>query len=385
MTSIKKRFLTVALLTVFCFIKLYAERIGFDNFGYLSIDFPEGFILADSDNEGTSFLLQNTEVPVDTIIRIYTDGRYKDSETALTDTLKKLGASSVDLDSVIWRSQKCGIATFNATISNAKSTGYGVSAPLPENKGILVFLVYSPEKQAGVCNSFMISMLDSLCIDKGSYLEQGIMTKYLYPSSNKNVKVNLLIDGETIVTSLKDNDIEANEYVIDREYEVLTMYSKSDRWKEAWQRYYRMIYRDSYGRLMKASFDIYNALASKSKDETDLAQKLLTWTQGMSYERNKNRSDFASLPSILQGGGSDCDSRSLLIAVLLTSWNQDAILMVSSEYAHAMVAITSPHKGHSFRFNNKDYLMGETTAQGLTWGKIASNQDKIENWIFIDF
>ncbi|MBQ2205918.1 MAG: hypothetical protein II413_01770, partial [Treponema sp.] len=114
-------------------------------------------------------------------------------------------------------------------------------------------------------------------------------------------------------------------------------------------------------------------------------QKLLTWTQNFSYEREKNSSDFASLPSMLLGGGSDCDSRSMLLSVLLTGMNQDAILLVSRQYSHALCAITSGHQGHSFKFNGKDYLMGETTKQGLTWGIIAADQDKQDNWVPVIF
>ena len=128
-------------------------------------------------------------------------------------------------------------------------------------------------------------------------------------------------------------------------------------------------------------FDISNALAPGCKDTTEYAQKLLTWTQDFKYEREKNTSDFASLPSILLGGGSDCDSRSLLIAVLLQAINEDAIIFVSAEYSHAIAGFVSNHPGFGFTVNGKTYLTGETTAKGLTWGKISGSQTDLEKWI----
>ena len=385
MASIKKTFKILILLTLACISALHAERIGFDNFNFLSIDFPQGFQLSECNSEGTSFLLENTIFPVTSLVRIYTDGRYKDCHSALTSTFTRLNASNADVDSVKWRNQNCAIAGFDIELSSLQYSGYACAVPLSESKDILVCLVYTLSKDAASYNSFMVSLIDSICIDRGSYTENGIMTEYLYPKSKNIVKTVLTINGQQIETFIKDNDEEAADYVVDREYDVLKLYAASSQWKEAWIRYYRMIYRDSYGRLSRVSFDIYNALSSSCNDETDLAQKILTWTQDFPYERNKNKADFTNIPSVIMGHGSDCDSRSMLVAILLNSWNQDAIMMISRVYSHALCGMTSTHKGHSFRYNNKDYLMGETTQKGLTWGKIAQNQDKTENWIFIDF
>ena len=161
------------------------------------------------------------------------------------------------------------------------------------------------------------------------------------------------------------------------------MYMNSPLWKEAWQRYYRMIFKDSCKRLQKVSFDIYGALAPDCKDETDFAQKLLSWTQEFKYEREKTASDFASLPSIISGGGSDCDSRSMLIAVILQSMNIDSIIFVSSEFHHAVAGLVSSQPGFGFSVESKTYLTGETTVPGLTWGIIDKNQSDFSKWISV--
>ena len=75
----------------------------------------------------------------------------------------------------------------------------------------------------------------------------------------------------------------------------------------------------------------------------------------------------------------------MLLAVLLTSMNQDAILLVSAQYSHALAAFVSTHPGHSFKISGKDYLMGDTTITGATWGIIAAEQDNLRAWVPVSF
>lgn len=362
----------------------FSQRLGFEDYGDLAIDFPVGFQLVESNQQGTAFQLQSIVVPANAIVRIYEKGRFETPKAALDSSLKALSAKS-DTEEFSWRNQEAAISSFTAKINRQSVTGYGLSVAIPENRGTVVLLSWSLANQLEYCNSYMLSLLDSLIIDEGSLYEAGPITSYLYPRSSEKIDVNLNIDGKKIKTNLRANDQEAAQYLIEREYEVLKIYANAPNWKEALQRYYRMIFRDSYGRLWQAGFDIFNELYIDSQDDTDLAQKLLTWTQGFNYEREKTESDFASLPSILLGGGSDCDSRSMLLSVLLTQMNQDAIMIVSAKFSHAMAAITSDHPGHSFTFDNKNYLMGETTSAGLTWGKIDSTQDDQSKWMAVFF
>jgi len=153
-----------------------------------------------------------------------------------------------------------------------------------------------------------------------------------------------------------------------------------------------MIYRDSYLRLQKAAFTLYNQLypIAKKKDpenpNRELAQILLTWTQGFDYEREKTASDFANLPSIIAGGGSDCDSRSMLLAVLLAQMHCKTMMFVSAEYSHAIfgIAVTGqPGKNAHIDVDEISYLLGETTAK-VDIGMIAKDLSDSSKWIPIE-
>lgn len=378
MTRLPKKICTFFTI-LFSFFFSFATRTNFNGFSNnVCIDLPEGFKIINS-NGNNSFQLQSTIAPVNAIIQFYDEGKYKDTEDALKNSISKLGLRG-DFDTFLWRNNKNAISLFDGSIANIQSFGYGIATIIPENKKVMLVLTWADQKDTIHAKPMMESFMDSIYVDIESYFLSGPLTTYTFPKKNtKNVKIN--IDDKIIETKIDESDKEGAEYLIAREYKVLLMYQKSELWKEAWQRYFRLIFRDSSERLAQVSFDITKALAPECNDTTELAQKLLTWTQNFKYEREKNSSDFVSLPSIILGSGSDCDSRSMLLAVLLQSINVDSIIFVSAEYRHAIAGLVSTHPGFGFTTNGKLYLVGETTAKNITWGKIDSLQSDPTKWI----
>lgn len=362
----------------------FADRVGLNGYQDLTIDFPESFAVLSMSTDGKKIQLANQEHPVSALITLSNYGKYGSTQRAMDDIVSqlKLKASSKTVE---WRNQKSTFAELSGSLNGSEIFGYAATFTLPYDKGTFFFMTWCSKSDSKKYECLLASLMDSICIDAGSYYESGIYTAWKYPYAGELTDITLNIDSKTISTKLRKNDQKIAAATIDREYSVLCLYQKSAAWKEAWQRYYRMIFKDSYKRLRIAAFDIYNALSPDCQDETALAQKLLSWTQTFTYEREKASSDFADLPSILMGGGSDCDSRSMLLAVLLTHMNQDAVIFVSAQYSHAMAGFVSSHPGHSFTVNNKKYLMGETTSLGLTWGKISSDMDNQSAWITVSF
>lgn len=380
MTSIAKKTFALAFL-FFISIEIFANRVSFEGFSNsVFIDLPEEFALVQSQGED-SFLLQSKIAPVNSIVKIYKKEKFSSAKEALESTTQKLNLKTFETKTAQWRNNEACIAAFKGKISEVKSQGYAAASVIPENKSIAVIVSWCGTENFNNANFLIESFIDSLCVDSESCFSPGLFTSLYHPASGKEQMINLLIDKKEISTQIDLLDCKNSEYLIEREYKVLQMYMNSPLWKEAWQRYYRMIFKDSCKRLQKVSFDIYGALAPECKDETDFAQKILSWTQGFKYEREKTASDFASLPSIISGGGSDCDSRAMLIAVILQSMNIDSIIFVSSEFHHAVAGLVSSHPGFGFTVESKTYLTGETTVSGLTWGIIDKNQSDFSKWI----
>ena len=376
------------ILNIFTFTQLFAEKITDRDFGF-SLDIPEGFEIADYTQDGMSYIFSHPNIPVTLVMKIADEPDASSSAEILKKNLSKLNAKG-ETDSFSWNGTPCGISSFTMTLDD-NYFGWAAVAPVKIDGFYILLLCYAPESKKG-CEQFIISTINSLCIDSEYLNTPGIITSYAFPPEGRKA-INLSIENKQIKTSLDKSDEEAAKFVVDLEYSVLNLYANHKMWKEAWQRYYRMIYRDNSGRLKQTASDIYNAIYPELKksvpQDADIkyAQTLLSWVQNFSYQRaaTKNESDFTSLPASISGKGSDCDSRSMLVSALLNYTGIDTAILISREYSHAVVVTDIPAPGQSFTMENeREYLIGETTAK-VTWGMIAQEHADRTKWIPVSF
>lgn len=79
----------------------------------------------------------------------------------------------------------------------------------------------------------------------------------------------------------------------------------------------------------------------------------------------------------------DCDSKSLLLIMLLKRLGYDAVLLLSKEYQHAIVAINYPGiRGYYKVSNNKRYYTIEATAEWRI-GDISKDWSDMSKWTVI--
>lgn len=366
----------------------FSEQITDRDFGF-SLDIPEGFEIADYTEDGMSYVFSHPNIPVTLVMKLTEEKNAKSAAEVLNINLKKLNASG-ETDSFKWNGTVCGISNFSMSLDDNYS-GWAVSAPVKIQDYYVILLCYAPESKKG-CDQFIISTINSLSINNEYLNTPGIITSYAFPPEGSE-SVLLKIGGKEIKTYLDKSDEEAAKFVIDLEYSVLNLYANHKMWKEAWQRYYRMIYRDNAGRLQQTAKNIYDSIypelkKSKPQDaDIKYAQALLSWVQTFGYERaqSKIESDFTSLPASIKGKGSDCDSRSMLVSVLLNYTGIDTAMLISREYSHAVVVTDIPAPGQTFTMENgREYLFGETTAR-VTWGMLAQDQADRTKWIPVTF
>ena len=366
----------------------FSEQITDRDFGF-SLDIPEGFEIADYTEDGMSYVFSHPNIPVTLVMKLTEEKNAKSAAEVLNKNLKKLNASG-ETDSFKWNGTVCGISYFSMSLDDNYS-GWAVSAPVKIQDYYVILLCYAPESKKG-CEQFIISTINSLSINNEYLNTPGIITSYAFPPEGSE-SVLLKIGGKEIKTSLDKSDEEAAKFVIDLEYSILNLYANHKMWKEAWQRYYRMIYRDNAGRLQQTAKNIYDSIypelkKSKPQDaDIKYAQALLSWVQTFGYERTQSKieSDFTSLPASIKGKGSDCDSRSMLVSVLLNYTGIDTAMLISREYSHAVVVTDIPAPGQTFTMENgREYLFGETTAR-VTWGMLAQDQADRTKWIPVTF
>ncbi len=370
---------------------LNAEEITDNDFGY-SLDAPEGFKVSGYTPDGMSYHFKHSALPVELVLKLYTTDIFSTPDSALNGALKKLNAAYEQTDSFCWDNTECAITNFSCqAIMKNGASGWAVAANLPGKDANLVLLCYADSQKAENCGQFIFSTLNSLCISKNSRFSPGIITSYAFPEKEKS-KIQLEIAGKKIETEIDAVASEANNFVIECEYSVLKLYANSPKWKEAWIRYYKAIFRDSYSRLSKAAFDITSAIypaalkRNPNSPENALNEILLNWTQNFEYKRgNENSADFTSVIDSLTGTGSDCDSRSILMCTLLKQNGISTSLFISREYSHAVYGAEINAPGAKIKAGGKEFLLGETTVKNLKPGLIAQEQNDTEKWIPVLF
>ena len=393
-----KRFysgLLILALVLFSVVPATADQMGSATFGF-SLDLPEGFVVTENTGDGRGYQFKHQFCSAEIIIRIYETRRYQSAQAALQDTLNKLSATSTDIDAVEWRQTDCSLAQFQIALAGQAYGGRGVAVELPEEKGWFTMLAYAPTSDGRGNNpsfdldQLIVSAIDSVSIDRGSQFGVGPVTANAFPSV-ESTTVQLKIAGRTITTEIGTEDIAIQQFVIDREFAIFTLYQDTDLLIPAWQRFYRMIYRSAYQQLRRPAFDIYASLydldqvIQAENPRLALAQSIMDWAQVFPYERNFQGSDFSAPTAILTGhSGSDCDSRSILLAILLHHMNYKTVMFLSPVYQHAMLGLEVEAAGAKMKVLDTTYLVAETTDQ-VAIGQVAQSMSVEANWLSVVF
>jgi hypothetical protein len=254
----------------------------------------------------------------------------------------------------------------------------------------LLALAFGPAGKAEF-QPLYLSVLDSVAPTALHTLAPGPITEFAYPRENRK---RIHPANSRSQAWIFDTDAEAAQSLVDREFGILHRYASGPRWKEAWVRFYRAIFRDSFDRLRDIALSLEQEWAEGGDIPADggknganaagIPEQALKWVQSFSYERNLMGSDFVNLVSAALEGRGDCDSRSLLWAVILSQAEIPAAIMVSRDYSHAMGLVDRDGPGARFEFENRTWLVAETTAR-VALGQINRNNSDSEKWIGVNF
>ena len=379
-------------ITLFALLSpLYGEILESPTWGF-RIDLPEGYEYYDGDGKNRfSF-----EAPSGAIfdIAVY-DNVYKTMKDMVDDVnlrLKNLG----DVSFFEYRDKLAALIELQFD----EYKGWALCVELEKKEGnantpLLLALAYG---KAGVrdMDLYHLCALDSIVPSKAELHYPGPIMEFGYPRGEQ-VKVKLA--QTDLEVWIRENDMEAAQALVDREFALLRRYAFLDNWQEAWIRFYRAIYRDSWDRLTDPVFQLErkwqvpegNPGSNEARRQTpaqeeniSLARKALGWVQGFQYERDLQGSDFVNLVSAATEGRGDCDSRAMLFALILDQANIPAAIMVSREHSHAMGLADITGQGARFEAGGTKWLVAETTAH-VDIGLIAEDVSDIESWIGVVF
>ena len=246
-------------------------------------------------------------------------------------------------------------------------------------------IIFVPEGDYERMLPYMLSCLDSFSPGEESRRSPGIISRIFYPEEYALYeKKTDYLNGRAFVYDFDPFELEASQCVIEREAPLLTNFKGGTPDAVlAWDRYYKLVYRDNYHRFDK----IYDAIKPhfRNKSPLETAEVLLDWLQSFEYGSSDTFSDLLSpLASLVRGVG-DCDSLALAYLILLEHFGVDGILLVSEEYAHAMAGVAVDRQGGiRYEINGKSYLFAEMT-KDVDLGMIASGMTDYSKWQPISF
>lgn len=363
---------------------LYSPTWGF------SIDLPEGYQFTGGDKRDRFSFEHPSGAKFDIII--YPAAQYPSTEELAIDVNRRLNSSG-GMDSFEYRDKEICILELAFTNQGAggrtapmegwavctelgKARQASETAPRP----LLLAMAYGPKGRDELMG-LHFSALDSLAPEESDKLAPGIITEFSYP---RETSESANVFGFDINAVIYREDAEAAQALIDREFQVLRLYENAPDWKEAWIRFYRAIYRDSFDRLSDIAFQVERKLNVPALESRELADKALQWVQSFEYERDFAGSDFQNLVTAATEGRGDCDSRAMLWAIILKQADIPSAIMVSRQYSHAMGLADLPGPGARFELEGQKLLVAETTAK-VSIGLIGETVSDIEGWIGVAF
>jgi hypothetical protein len=404
---------TILFMLIFVLAKAGAEPLYSPTWGF-RLDLPEGYELSDGDGKNRFSFHSQFGTFLD--IAVYTG---KASVEALAGEVEQKLSGRGERHAYDYNGKKAVLSQISFPDPEKRGSrlsgwAFYVELQAPENGAapMLFALAYGPQGDA--YQSLHLSVLDSIAAAEEDQLLPGPVTDFSYPAGEWK---RLPLAGTEKEAWFREGDAEAAQALVDREFAVFRRYVDSPLWREAWKRFYRAIYRDSFDRLKDAAFilerswAVENAgkapesgssdspvrdastprgevLGKRSDEARAFAQKALDWVQGFSYERDLMGSDFVNLVSAVQEGRGDCDSRAMLWALILEQAAVPSAIMVSREFGHAMGLADLEGEGARFPFKEGDreyrWLVAETTAR-VGIGRIGENVSEITKWLGITF
>ena len=370
--------LIALVLTAAPAVSLFAKEYHIEQWGCF-LDMPQGMNPIEVTDSRATFTDDGENMFFQ--IKVYPAGQYSSAESMHSDIKAKIGAEG-DGISFSYRGRDAVFADYSFSPGSFGARGYALL--VNGEKYDWAILSFCDIEVYGKYHFFLLSALDSFSIDSKALYSPGPVSAFYQSSFGKPSPETVKTDfeGKQIALTVDSNGIESAEVTAEREALVLSHFQAQD--TDAWSRFYRMIYRDNYGRLEELYLKMAASAMGKNTPPAEAASRLLAWLQGFGYSRTGTIADFSPPLTALREYSADCDSLALLYIILLRYYGIDAILMVSAEYSHSMAAVDVAGQGARFPFKERGWLVAEMTEK-VEIGRINAAMADPAKWLGIEF
>jgi hypothetical protein len=352
----------------------FGEEILVESFGYY-LDIPEDWELVDASNPSIISFASADKQAVFQVI-VFSETAFGSAEAIASFYKLKIEARG-DEAPFVYQGQNAVIADYIFKPGNYTARGWFFFFS-KDGRNFALSAFCEQSRFNALCDT-LLSCIDSFAPGEESRLYPGPVSQFYqkFPPE-RNASIKLRFGGAGFSLPCAEDETEANAVVIEREARILETADAEIRYA-AWQRYYRIIFRDSYMRLLPVTLKL-KPLLDKTAKETGAPAALLSWFQDFAYSRPDNFSGFQPPLDCIFTAKGDCDSLGMAYIIILRQLGFDAILLVSEKYSHALAAVDIPGEGARFDFEGKRYLVAEMTAKTAI-GFINKNMTNLSFWL----
>jgi len=304
-------------------------------------------------------------------------------EERIQDLEKKLSVSESEWITWNWEGRTLALGDFIFPSPQGSQRAYALLVPLKEKN--LTFLGFTREEYFNSYNDDLLSVINSLALGEETRRNPGPLSAYMreLAFSQDSLDYQWSFENKSQTHSFLPQALENQEITIEREARIMQRYEKTEYLQDAWSRYYRIIFREGYQDLAPIA-DFWKQVPQLGlASPEELPQLILTYLQGYEYSRRGGLSDLYPVTTSLVEKKGDCDSLALIYASILDHLGYDVILMVSQQYAHAMVGVDLPGEGARFNHNERAYMVAELTAP-VDLGMIDSTMADSSHWFGLE-
>ena len=144
-----------------------------------------------------------------------------------------------------------------------------------------------------------------------------------------------------------------------------------------------------YKKLITRTHDDILVIAQRLKKRADegkltslqLAEVALAYVQNIPYEVPEEPFGLLPPPLVIARKKGDCDSKSLLLYMILNQLGIETVILSSQAHHHSLTGIALPSAGTSFRWKERKYAFAETTAKGAPIGYLPKDLTSPNDWV----
>jgi hypothetical protein len=182
--------------------------------------------------------------------------------------------------------------------------------------------------------------------------------------------VNAAMDYIDEVASMKYTDLGLPNRFSDPETEA----------RLVWAEVYRRVYNFSVPQMKNVLQGFNKIFVEEKFAANDKVQFVITFIQNITYGRPGGALDLFPPIGTLAYRYGDCDSKALLLYVILEKMGVDCAMLWSFNYKHAMLGIKASARGDYLTTNSKKYYFLETTYPNWNIGDLPPEFNNTRFW-----